>query len=70
MARSSVFCTSTAERARRSSRRSSSVNAERATRNLALSLVNIVPSPVMALRHSTGVPAAASEPTTVAGKAT
>ena len=42
----------------------------RAVRTLAASLMNIVPRPVMALRQTTGRPVAASDPTTVAGKAT
>ena len=42
----------------------------RAMRILAVSLMNIVPSPVIALRQTTGRPRAASDPTTVAGKAT
>ena len=61
VARSSRFCTSTDERWRPSSGRNAKVK-RRGTRTLAVSLMNIVPSPVIALRHTTGRPIAASDP--------
>ena len=39
-------------------------------RTFAVSVMNMVPSPVMALRQTIRRPVAASDPTTVAGNAT
>ena len=69
-ARSSRFCTRIAERSRFSSLRNAILNAARTRRTLTASLVNVVPSPVIALRQTMGRPVAASDPTTVAGNAT
>ncbi len=67
-ARSSRFCTSTAEREAVQQPAQRQRHDRRAPCGpWPLSLMNIVPRPVMALRQTTGRPVAASDPTTVAG---